>query len=127
MKKLFISCPMKGRTTENIKESMEKLHKIAEIMVGEELEVIDTYVKGDEYKDCPIRCLGESIKRMQDADYFIGPRDYYDWNGCYLEREVAIRYGVRVLELAAYSMMPDAVEVIQKRYDELAATPTLRG
>lgn len=27
MKKLFISCPMKGRTEENIRKSMEKMHR----------------------------------------------------------------------------------------------------
>lgn len=121
MKKLFISCPMKGRTAENIKESMEKLHRIAEIIVGEELEVIDTYIVGDEYKDCPIRCLGESIKRMQDADYFIGPEDTYNWKGCLIEREVAMRYGIKVLKLTTYLMMPDVNDIIRKEvvYDQI--------
>lgn len=32
MKKLFISCPMKGRTEENIRKTMDKMHKIAEAM-----------------------------------------------------------------------------------------------
>lgn len=40
MKKLFISCPMKGRTEENIRKSMEKMHKIAEAVFEQELEVI---------------------------------------------------------------------------------------
>ena len=31
MKKLFISCPMKGRTEENIKNTMNRLHKLAEV------------------------------------------------------------------------------------------------
>ncbi len=43
MKKLFISCPMKGRKEEDIKESIEKMHKIAEIIFNEELEVIKSY------------------------------------------------------------------------------------
>ena len=29
MKKVFISCPMKGRTTENIQKTMDKMHKCA--------------------------------------------------------------------------------------------------
>ena len=45
MKKLFISCPMKGRTEENIRKSMEKMHKIAEIIFDQELEVIPTYIE----------------------------------------------------------------------------------
>ena len=57
MKKLFISVPIKGRTEEAIKASMEKMHKIAEATVGEELEVIPSYIednppKGDREAVC---------------------------------------------------------------------------
>lgn len=45
MKKLFISCPMRGRKDEDIKESMRKMHKIAEIYAGEDLELIDTFLE----------------------------------------------------------------------------------
>lgn len=44
MKKLFISCPMKGRTEENISKSMDQMHKIAEIIFDQELEAIPTYI-----------------------------------------------------------------------------------
>ena len=40
MKKLFISVPMRNRTEYDIKASMEQMHKIAEAVFGEELEVI---------------------------------------------------------------------------------------
>lgn len=116
MKKLFISCPMNGRTNENIKESMNKLHKIAEAITGEELEVIDTFIEDQDYKNKPLKCLGESIKRMQDADYFISPNDVYDWKGCYIEIDIARAYGVQILSLGIYSLMPDTVEIAQKRY-----------
>ena len=45
MKKLFISCPMKGRTNENIEISIEKMHKMAEIIFDQPLEVIDSFLK----------------------------------------------------------------------------------
>ena len=47
MKKLFISCPMRNRTEYAIKASMEQMHRIAEAVFGEELEVIPTYFEGD--------------------------------------------------------------------------------
>ena len=47
MKKLFISCPMKGRTREAIEESFNTMHKIAEIMRGEKLEVIQSYIEDE--------------------------------------------------------------------------------
>lgn len=42
MKKLFVSVPMKGRTEEEIKASIQKMKKIAEICEGEDLELIDS-------------------------------------------------------------------------------------
>lgn len=52
MKKLFISCPMKGRTEKAIKNSMNRLHSLAEIVIGEKLEAIDSYIENaPEFKD----------------------------------------------------------------------------
>lgn len=115
MKKLFISCPMTGRTEEIIKKSMEQLHRIAEAITGEELEVIDTYLEGAEYNDKPLACLGESIKRMQDADYFISPSEIWEWRGCDVERDVARRYRIKVLTLNVEDLMPDAIDAIHKK------------
>ena len=51
MKKLFVSVPMKGRTEEKIKASIQKMKKIAEIYEGEELELIDSYIEDNPTKD----------------------------------------------------------------------------
>lgn len=40
MKKLFISCPMRKRSEEDIHKTFELLHKVAEAIFDEELEVI---------------------------------------------------------------------------------------
>lgn len=45
MKKLFVSVPMKGRTETEIKASIQKMKKIAEVYEGEELELIDSYLR----------------------------------------------------------------------------------
>ena len=77
MKKLFISVPMKGRTEAQIRATMEQMHHIAEAVFGEELEVIQTYISDDPPADAnqAVWYLGESIKKMADADYFIGIYD----------------------------------------------------
>ena len=95
MKKLFISCPMKGRTEENIRKSMEKMHKIAEAVFEQELEVIPSYIEDYPPKDSRegIWYLGESIKLLSQADFFIGP-DYSEYKGCDIERNVSISYDV---------------------------------
>lgn len=77
MKKLFVSVPMKGRTEEEIKASIQKMKKIAEIYEGEELELIDSYIEDNPPKDSKeaIWYLGESLKKLSQADVFIGIND----------------------------------------------------
>lgn len=96
MKKLFISCPMAGRTEENIRKSIDRMHKIAEAVFDEELEVIESYIpdRAPDTKHDRIWYLGESIKMMADADYFIGIVGY-QFNGCSFERSVAEQYGIK--------------------------------
>ena len=109
MKKLFISCPMKGRTDEAIKDSMKKMHKIAEIIFGEELEVIDGYVRKDTpdaVKHYPVWCLGKSIQKMAEADYFIGINEYL-YTGCNMERQIAHEYSIPMTLISAYQLMSD--------------------
>ena len=74
MKKLFVSVPMKGRTEEEIRKTIDKMKKIAEIFEGEELELIDSYIEDNPPKDNnqAIWFLGESLKKLAQADVFIG-------------------------------------------------------
>ena len=97
MKKLFVSVPMKGRTEEEIRKTIDKMKKIAEIYEGEELELIDSYIDDNPPKDNnqAIWFLGKSLEKLATADIFIGISEVWDWNGCYVEQEVAHRYGIK--------------------------------
>lgn len=113
MKKLFISVPMKGRTEKEIRASIEKMKKIAEVYEGEELELIDSYIEDNPPKDNnqAIWFLGEALKKLATADVFIGITNDWDWSGCYIEREVAGRYGIK-----HYSVDP---EIVIENYRDL--------
>ena len=98
MKKLFISCPMNGLTDEMIKANREKMHKIAEIVFDQELEVIPSYISQDppEGAMAPMWYLGRSIQLMSEADYYIGVNMPYGYsNGCVIENNVAVTYGLQ--------------------------------
>lgn len=97
MKKLFVSVPMKGRTETEIKDSIQKMKKIAEAYEGEELELIDSYVEDNPPKDNhqPVWYLGKSLEKLSEADIFIGIEDDYNWSGCYIEGIAAHRYGIK--------------------------------
>ena len=97
MKKLFISCPMRGRTEDEIRRNMEKLHKLAELLFDEELEVIPSYIEHDPPKDsnAAIWYLGRSLQMLSEADRFIGVRNINDYHpGCATEAYVADAYGI---------------------------------
>lgn len=114
MKKLFISCPMKGRTEENIRRSMDKMHKIAEIIFDQELEVIPTYIEDNppENNNRAIWYLGKSIQLMSEADFFIGISDYTDYfRGCVEEGNIARAYGIKCTYVSIDEVMPDAVGI----------------
>lgn len=127
MKKLFISCPMKGRTEEAIRESMDFMHKYAELMTGEELEVIPSYIehKPPVCRQQSVWYLGESIKKMADADFAV----CVSWSdrmfaGCEIEKLVANSYGIPVIEVEWRSAkcFADCVDMERHRW-EICSVP----
>lgn len=97
-KKLFISCPMNGATKEEIDKRMHILHKLAELHFGKDLEVIDTWIDEEAPQKCKnnrVWYAGESIKRLSEADYYVGinlfdfDTDYEKYFGCDIENFVA--------------------------------------
>lgn len=113
MKKLFVSVPMKGRTVEEIKASIQKMKKIAEIYEGEELELIDSYVEDNPPKNNSqaIWYLGKSLEKLSEADIFIGIEDDYDWSGCYIERMTAHKYNIKSYHVPADRVINNYEEV----------------
>lgn len=116
MKKLFVSVPMKGRTEEEIKASIQKMKKIAEIYEGEELELIDSYIEDNPPKDSKeaVWYLGESIKNLAQADVFMGICEIYDWNGCCIEMETANKYGIKAYTIPVRYVIDDYNALINK-------------
>lgn len=113
MKKLFISCPMKDRTEEAIKDSMNRMHKIAEIIFGEELEAIDSYIPDNDPTDNnkAMWYLGKSIQMMADADYFIGVSEF-SHTGCDIEKHAANGYGIPMASVSMRHLMPDIEDAL---------------
>lgn len=110
-KKLFISCPMRGRSEDAIRRDMDRMHKMAEIVFDQELEVIPTYIEHipPETTNKSIWCLGESIKKLAEADYFIGVAGLTQNRGCEVEAHVAHAYEVRCTFVNADEFMPEVL------------------
>ena len=101
MKKLFVSVPMKGRTEEEIRKSIEKMKAIAEAYEEEPLELIQSYDPAyvPSAKNEAIAHLGKSLEKLADADLLITIGDTYEARGCYIESETAYRYGIKVIKI----------------------------
>lgn len=119
MKKIFISVPMKNRTEENIRMSIEKMHKIAEIVFNEELEIIPSYIEHKPPKDYKkaIWYLGQSIQKLSEADYFIGINYTDFFKGCNIEKEIAYQYGIKSY-IVNIDIFPDVVDIKRNYFNQ---------
>lgn len=104
---------LKGRTDEAIKDSIERMHRIAEAVFNEKLEIIPSYIEYDPPESCKqaVWYLGESIKKMAEADYFIGVRDTDGFSGCNIERSVARAYGIKSYLVDIFEMFQDVAAI----------------
>lgn len=116
MKKIFVSAPMKGRAEEEIRKTIDKMKNIAEIYEGEEMELIDSYIEDNPPKDSKeaVWYLGENLKKLAQADVFIGIRESFDWNGCQIERETAEKYGIKAYAIPVRYVIDDYNALLNK-------------
>lgn len=100
MPTFFISQPMNGKTDEEIKADRRKCEAWLASAFGS-ITIIDSLIAEDLPKDCNnilAWYLGESIKQLSRADVLVLWGDWKNSRGCLLEREVAIKYGIPVIE-----------------------------
>lgn len=105
MKKLFISLPMAGLSEEEIRKRIAEYKENAEYLMGEELELIDTFIVNgpdENIKDPGLWYLGKSIMMMAEADVVYFGRGWRSARGCVVEYEAAYRYKILRIEDAPY-------------------------
>lgn len=96
--KVFISQKMGGKLSEEIEEARDRATKEIKAMYGEDIEIIDTFLKDS--SGTPLELLGESIKLMSDADLVVFIYDWQEGRGCLVEYEVAELYGKKIIILS---------------------------
>lgn len=114
MKKLFVSVPMRGRSDEAIRKSIEKMTVLAQEVFEEEFTLCESYDPSVcdnvelEGRQRSIFCLGRSIEKMAQADYFIGLGGCEEEHpGCAVENKVAKLYGLPRYLLPLWVIAPD--------------------
>lgn len=100
MRRLFISMPMRGLEINEIKKKMKESKKLVEEILGEDLylidSVFDTAPGGD--TNIPVWYLGESLKKLAQADVAFFAEGWKDARGCKIEHETAVQYGIPMIE-----------------------------
>lgn len=93
-KKLFISCPMRNLSDEQIKKLRQYLYEVAKAIFNEsDFELIESYKPELKFNN-PIDSLGESLKMLSQANYFIGVNVDKTYRGCTIENMVANLYNI---------------------------------
>ena len=98
MKKLFISQPMNGKTDEENKSEREIEIKKAKEIIGEEVEVIDSFFESAPHDARPLWFLGKSLELLSTADVAYFAKGWEDARGCKIEHECAVQYGINRIE-----------------------------
>lgn len=98
MKKLFISQPMKDKTDEEIKAERKLAIEKAQEVVGEEVEVIDSFFENAPHDARPLWFLGKSLELMAGADIVYFAKGWENARGCKIEHECAVQYGINCIE-----------------------------
>lgn len=98
MKKLFISQPMKDKTDEEILTVREKAIKSAEKMIGEPVEVIDSFFQSAPADARPLWFLGKSLELLSTADVAYFAEGWKEFRGCKIEHTCAVEYNIDRIE-----------------------------
>ena len=121
MKKLFISCPVKGRKIGDVIKTRKKMHEIAQIVFDQELEVIDSVQAKEIMDGDTFDSLVHHITCLKDANYFIGINYYGDfWRDCHNELMIARDYGISMYTVDMRGVAIDAMGIEGDYYDNFA-------
>lgn len=118
MKRIFLSVPMRDRTDEQIKFTIEKMKQVLTAMFGcEYIEFVHNLMSEDDCKQLikeatrdngevmnkSLVYLGEAIRKMASCDYVAVIRSPFirikNYKGCDKEEEIAGTYDLKIIRL----------------------------
>ena len=98
MKRLFISQPMRGKTDEEILQERKIAISKAKELIGEEVEVLETFFDDFDPNAKPLEFLARSIAFLAQADVIYFAHGWQNARGCRIEHECAVEYGIDIIE-----------------------------
>lgn len=119
MKKVFVSIPLKGRTKEEIQDSLDKIKEAAEGLLDEKVELlhqdpkdVPDFGKDEEDNREALKFLSKDLELMADADYFATIDDNWDFRHCSLEEDIFRKYLSESREQSKDNMMRFSMNIV---------------
>lgn len=135
MKKLFVSIPLKGRSKEEIQDSLDKIKEAAEGLLGEKVDLlhqeakdVPEFTKDDENAREALKFLSKDLDLMADADYFATIDCNWEYRHCEIEESIFRRYFLEsdyqeakdvILHFPTQLVCPDVAKKERERAKEL--------
>lgn len=101
MKLAFISVPMKNRFKEEIEEDIAMM-KAKVRRTYPDVEFINTIVEDKppyNTNNQAVWYLGKSIELLSQCDILVCKKNVDEYNGCFIEKEIAKRYDLKIIEV----------------------------
>lgn len=89
---------MRGKSDEEIFAERQKAIKAAEKVIGEPVEVIDSFFEKAPVNAKPLWFLGKSLELLADADVAYFAPGWEDARGCKIEHTCAVEYDINRIE-----------------------------
>ena len=116
MKKLFISQPMQGKGDQEILDERAEAIRKAQQLIGEPVEVLETFYDDFGPDAKPLEYLARSIADLSKADVAFFARGWDERRGCKIEHQCAADYGIPTLE---YQKQNAFGEFVKERISEM--------
>lgn len=89
---------MKDKTDAEILAVREQAIQSAKNLLGEDVEVIDSFFQDAPHDAKPLWFLAKSLELLATADVVYFAKNWEKYRGCRIENTCAIEYGITVIE-----------------------------
>lgn len=88
---------MKGRTDEEILKERQITISIVKELIGEDIQIIESFFSGAPVETKPLWFLGRSLELLADADIAVFTRGWEYFRGCRIEHLACQEYDITPL------------------------------
>ena len=94
---IFVSMPMNGRTPDEIMIELRRVYNLLWDKYGENVGIANGWYGVNTEGVAPVFMLGHAIQVMSQSDTVFFAKGWGKSRGCWVEHEVAKRYGMNII------------------------------